>query len=110
MDKVFARYGVSAQIRSDRGSRSVKVFFHNVRSTAWENLERMFSPLGEVPRGKYVCLLPASAEVAVADTLVIGRTSYQVQRLETVTVAGKQVYLWSLCVEKGSEDGWALSE
>ena len=70
----------------------------------------MFSPLGEVPRGQYVCLLPASTEVAVADTLVVGKTSYQVQRLEDVIVAGKRVYLWSLCMEKGSEDKWGLSE
>ena len=110
MDKVFARYGVAAQIQSDRGNSSLKVFFHSVKSTAWQNLERAFCPLGEVPRGMYVCLLPASAEVAVADTLLVGSKSYQIQRLEDVTFAGKRVYLWSLCVEKGSEDGWALSE
>jgi len=110
MDGVFARYGMDGVITSAAESRKVKLFFHAVNSRSWQNMERMFSPLGEIPRGQYLCLLPASAAVAAGDTVAVNGGEYRFCRVEPMATSEGTVYHWSLCVEKGGVDDWAVSE
>lgn len=105
MDSVLHRYGSTAQVQTAAGTETVKVFFRNVNSDAWQNVERMFSSLGEVPRGRYICLLPASVRVAAEDTLTLGGKSYQLRRVEQIIVADQLMGKWCLCVERGGEEG-----
>lgn len=105
MDSVLHRYGSTAQLQTAAGTQTVKVFFRNVNSDAWQNVERMFSALGEVPRGRYICLMPAGVQAAAENTLSLLGKSYQLRRVEQIIVADQLVGQWCLCVERGGEDG-----
>ncbi len=106
MDGVLGRYGSPALLKTQTGETTLQVIFHPVSSSAWQNMQRIFSPLGEVPRGKYFCVLPASASAAPEDTLVVGGSSYLLRRVEKVLLFADVMYQWALCVEKGSEAVW----
>ena len=106
MDAVFARYGTDAVITSERGKQKVKVFFHSVNSRSWQNMERMFFPLGEIHRGQYICVLPADLAVQAGCTVWVEEKAYEIRRAEPVRAGNTAVYSWCLCVEKGGEDLW----
>lgn len=110
MDGVFARYGTPATIQTAAGEQQVKVFFYSVNSTAWQNMERQFSPLGEVPRGQYICVLPVNAAADPEDTLTVAGRKYLLRRVEDMAMFTGALYRWALCVEKGSEDTWGLTD
>lgn len=110
MDGVFERYGMPATIHTAAGDQQLKVFFHSVNSSSWQNMERQFSPLGEVPRGQYICVLPVHAVAEPEDTMTVGGRQYLFRRIEEMVMFTGAVYRWALCVEKGSEDTWGWSE
>lgn len=110
MDGVFERYGTTATIQTAAGEQQIKVFFYSVNSSAWQNMERVFSPLGEVPRGQYICVLPMDAVAGPEDTLTVAGHKYLLRRVEDMVMFTGAVYRWALCVEKGSEDTWGLTE
>jgi hypothetical protein len=82
MERVFARYGMNAVIDSSAGQQHTKVFFHSVNSRSWQNMERSFFPLGEIPRGQYICVFPTSVRVQAGDTVTLNSGVYQVRRVE----------------------------
>lgn len=106
MDQIFARYGVDAVIGAAGEQQRVKVFFHSVNSRSWQNMERAFFPLGEIPRGQYICVLPICARVQAGDTLTVGGKVYQIRRVEEMATWRGPMYRWGLCVEKGGDDTW----
>lgn len=106
LDGIFARYGMEAVILSQTGSQRVKMFFQSVNSRSWQNMEQMFSPLGQIPRGQYVGIFPADAAVAAGDGLAINGKNYTLCRVEPMCDSAGTVYQWSLCVEKGDGDTW----
>lgn len=110
MDQLFSRYGTDAVILRGAARQEVKAFFHSVNSRSWQNMERMFFPLGEIHRGQYICVLPISAQAAAGDALRIGGRFYKLRRVEEMFVKGQSVYRWCLCVEKGGDDNWGSSE
>ena len=109
MDSVLERYGMAAIIQTAEGERAVKVFFHSVNSASWQNMERVFFSLGEVPRGQYICVLPADVQVAPEDTLLMDGRAYLVRKVERMDLFSGPMYHWALCVEKGCEDTWGTN-
>jgi len=109
MDRVFAHYGMHAVLESGGSKKTVRVFFHSVNSRSWQNMERMFLPLGEIPRGQYICVLPAGT-AAVGDILHIGMKAYLICRAEEMALRAGSIYQWALCEEKGGQDTWGLTE
>lgn len=110
MDGIFERYGMPATIHTAAGELPIKVFFHSVNSNSWQNMERQFSPLGEVPRGQYICVLPAHVAAEPEDTLIVSGRRYLLRRIEEMAMFTGAVYHWALCVEKGSEDTWGMKK
>ena len=106
MDGVLDRYGTMATLHSATGRREVKVFFHSINSTSWQNMERVFCQLGEIPRGQYICVLPADAGAMPEDTLQVWNKSYLLRRVEQMLLGDENVYCWALCVEKGGDEAW----
>lgn len=110
MDQLFRRYGTDALIIRGNDRQTVKVFFHSVNSRSWQNMERMFFPLGEIHRGQYICVLPISAVAAAGDTVRIAGRFFKLRRVEEMFVKGQKIYFWCLCVEKGRDDDWGINE
>lgn len=101
MDGVFSRYGETALLESGGTKQVVQSLFRSVSSEAWQNVERMYIELGNVPRGRYVCLLPALSGAQAQDTLTVRGKSYLLCRVEELAIRGQVLALWCLCVEKG---------
>lgn len=101
-DRLFQRYGTQLRI----GKSFVSGFFFSVNSRSWQNMERIFGPLGEIPRGQYICVLPVAASVTAGDVVSVGRKSYTIRRAEDMLAKGQTMYRWCLCVEKGGNDIW----
>lgn len=110
MDQLFRRYGSDAVLLRGEQQYAVKAFFHSVNSRSWQNMERMFFPLGEIHRGQYICVLPISVQAFAGDTLRIMGKFYKLRRVEEMFVKDQRVYRWCLCVEKGRDDDWGSSE
>ncbi len=109
MDRIFDRYGDDAVLTSSEAVQDVKVFFHSVNSRSWQNMERMFFPLGEIHRGQYICVLPISAVAEAGDTVAVHGKTYVLRRVEEMFAQGQAIYRWGLCVEKGGDDNWGIS-
>ncbi len=110
MERILDRYGVSAKIQSGSGGTTLKVLFHSINSHSWQNMERMFNPLGEVPRGQYICVLPVKIQLAAGDSVTVNNQEYLVRKVELMSLFSGPMYYWALCVEKGREDTWGSSE
>lgn len=108
IEKVLRRYGSSLILRRSDKTVCFHGFLQHSGSKSWQNMERSFGPLGEIPRGQYVLLAPLDPELKEGDTLVQGTLETAICRLETVTVGDKAVYRWGLCTKKGGEDTWAM--
>lgn len=104
MDKIFRRYGSRILLRRGGSETEFRGFLQHSGSKSWENMEYRYGPLGEIPRGKHILLAPAELAVNKGDTLVLGALQVVVRRIETVMAGDQKLYLWGLCVEKGSED------
>lgn len=104
--RIFDRYGTDAVIGRGENTRAVKVFFQNVRSKSQQNMQVTSHPLGFVPGGAYVCIMPAGTAVEAGDTLMVAEKEYVVCRVEDVPVCPEPVYRWALCTGKGSEEAW----
>lgn len=101
IDTALSRYGLTAQLETENGVREVKVLFRPVKSDAWLHARREFTPLGELPIGRYVCLLPADAETQREATLTLMGRQFLLRRIEPIAVFSEIAGQWCLCVEKG---------
>lgn len=109
LERVFRLYGKHAMLISGSEQKKVTVFFQGSNSKSWQNMERVYGPLGEIPRGQYLCFLqPGMA--AVGDTLTLDGKAYRICRVEEMTAGTGAMYQWCLCAGKGGEDTWALTE
>lgn len=109
MSGALHRYGVPAVLEGAAGTKELKVFFHPIQSSAWQNMNREFTALGEVPNGKYLCVMPADAAASPEDTLRVYGQDYLLRKVEQMYAFGDPLCCWCLCVEKGSEDAWGLN-
>ena len=105
LQKVMDRWGSTVTL--ERGNLSYKAFLHETGSRAWQNMEKVYTPLGEVPRGQYLYLGPAEPSLRVGDVLRQSGRIYELRRAEAVYYGDTAVYCWGLCVEKGGVDTWA---
>lgn len=103
VDRLFARYGSEA-VLSGSQTQNVRVFFESVNSKSWQNMQDHQHPLGQVPRGQYICRFPRATAVAPGDTLRYRGKAYRVCRVEEMTGPGGCGYLWALCTGKGREE------
>lgn len=101
-DALFDRYGARFTVAGN----VVRGFFSSINSRSWQNMEQSFGPLGEIPKGQYICMLPVAVAAATGDTVMVGQKSYQIRRVEDMQVGDATVYRWCMCVEKGGEDLW----
>ena len=102
MDQLFRRYGTDAVILRGDDRQEVKAFFHSVNSRSWQNMEHGYSPLGRIPRGQYLCILPAGGPAQVGDSLILRGIEYEIRKLENKYMGAQVIYVWGLCVEKGA--------
>lgn len=107
IERIIEDYGAAVTAVQDGQPRCFRAFLQLVTSKSWQNMERVFGPLGEIPRGQYLYIGPAAQDISDADHLRCGRVDYIVRRAEPIYVGDEALYIWGLCVRKGADDPWS---
>lgn len=94
--KLLVRWGSDIVL----GQTHVRGILHHSGSKSFRNMERDFSPLGQIPDGQYVYIGPASPSPQLGQTLLQGAIAYEVRRVEQVRFGNAVLYTWGLCVRK----------
>lgn len=104
--KVLNRYGSEIVLQRGEKRTGFRGFFHHTASRDWHNMEKVFSPLGQIPRGQYALIAPADLGLKVGDILEHNGKSYGLRRVETILFRDDALYCWGLCVERGATTEW----
>lgn len=105
VNKIFRRYGVPVLIQENNGESETRGFIQHTATSARRHLLPEYSPLGELPPGHYLMLLPLN-RVSVGTMVMHNRKWYIVRRVEPVWLGNTAVYDWCLCEERGEMDLW----
>lgn len=103
--KVFRRYGVPITVQGSTESYTVYGFVQHTATSARRHLLPEYTPLGQVPQGHYLMLLPLY-QANVGQMLMFNGKWYITRRVERVWLGKKPVYDWCLCEERGEADQW----
>ena len=106
IETIIENYGSTVTAVQGETEQSFRAFLQPVTSKSWQNMEKVFGPLGQIPRGQYLYIGPAARDVSQADHILCGGTDYLVRRTEPVLVRDEVLFLWGLCVRKGADDPW----
>lgn len=106
LERVFESYGSTMSLSRQGKEISFRGFLRHFNPHTRENVEGRFSPLGEITRGRYVLLAPASTQLQEGDIVTLQNNSYMVRRTETVMLNDRQLYCWGLCVRRGEAEQW----
>lgn len=104
--KILAQYGTAVTLRHGGAEQQIQAFLQPVRSSSWQYLDSSYSPLGEIPRGRYIYIGPVDPKAEAGDELWLEEKAYLLRRTELIRDGGGPVYCWGLCLEKGGEDNW----
>lgn len=107
IERIIEDYGSTVSAVSTQGAESFRAFLQLVTSKSWQNMERVFGPLGEIPRGQYLYIGPAEKDITGADYLSVGGMDFIVRRADPILVGDEVMYIWGLCVRKGADDPWS---
>ena len=101
MDRILENFGQPVILYTQNDYFYIQAVFQSVNSRFWQNMEHVHTPLGRVPRGQYLCMLPAGTPAQVGDSLAVHGKEYDIRKLEDMYIGDKVIYTWGLCVEKG---------
>ena len=107
IESIIESYGSTVTAVQNAREQSFRAFLQPVTSKSWQNMERVFGPLGEIPRGQYLYIGPAARDVSQAEDLRCGGAGYLVRKTEPILVGDEALYLWGLCVRKGAAAPWS---
>lgn len=109
MQRILQKYGAQVQIIHGEEEKWVKVMFHSSNSKNWQNMDKLYCHLGQIPRGQYLCILPAGT-AAVGDSLRVDGEEYRFCVVEDMRMGQETVYQWSLLTREGGEDTWGWTQ
>ena len=105
VNRIFRRYGIALQIQGTSGLVTLYGFVQHTATSARKHLLPEYSPLGQIPQGHYLMLLPANE--ARLDQLILYNGKWHiVRRVERVWLGSAVIYDWVLCEEQGGADTW----
>ena len=105
VDKIFRRYGVPIIVQNTGSTYEVYGFVKNGASSARKYLLTEYNPLGEIPMGFFVMLLPRNV-AQVGRHVRYGDKWYIIRRFDEVRFHNQVLYNWCLCEERGRVDTW----
>ena len=103
--KIFRRYGIPLLKQTTEGTETVYGFVHHTASSARKHLLPEYTPLGELPRGHYLILVPTNC-AKIGQLLMHDGRWHIVRRMERIYIGNEAVYDWCLCERRGEADTW----
>ena len=88
------------------GEWSVRAVLEPVTSLSWQNMRRQMRALGQVPQGQFLYL--GEADISQVPLVRKGETLFAVRRCEEISLGGKRLFYWGLCVPAGKEEAWSV--
>ena len=108
VEKILRRYGSPITLRRSVGDTLLYGMMQHTGSLSWQNMRVAYSPLGEVPKGQYLLILPVEPLLKRGDFLLRDGSWYWVRRVEKVMYRDEAIYCWCLCEKGGNVDHWGL--
>lgn len=105
VDKIFRRYGVEMMVQKTAGPQILSGFVQRAATSARKYMLPEYSPLGELPVGHYVFLLPLDY-VRMGELVMYNGRWHIVRRIERVWLGKTALYDWCLCEQRGEADKW----
>ena len=106
MNKILYRYGVPITLQQNTGVVTVHGFVQHTATSARKHLLPEYTPLGQVPQGHYLMILPLTYPLRIGQLLMYNDMWYVVRRVERVWLGKTLIYYWCLCEERGEIDQW----
>ncbi len=105
VDKIFRRYGVPIDVQYTAGVSRAYGFVQHATASARRYLFPEYTPLGQVPQGHFLILLPLQIAREGQQLMYDGKW-YIVRRLERVWLGKSAIYDRCICEERGETDLW----
>ena len=107
VEKMIRNLGTDVTVHHGNDVITAKGIFVPTTSRSWQNMQNVYSELGEAPRGQYNYIGTMEPVVEKGDLLDVGGRRYLLRRAEVVYDSNGPLYGWGLCVERGREDAWS---
>lgn len=107
LEKMIHRWGTEVTVLHQGTATVTKAIFLPTTSRSWQNMQHVYSPVGETPRGQYNYIGALEPVAEKGDVLKVGGNPYLLRRVEIVRDSRGPLYRWGLCVERGGVDKWA---
>ena len=101
VESVLKRWGTELVLQQAGSEIRLRGFLQHSRSKSLQNMQRGFTPVGQVPDGQYVYIGPAQPAAAAGDTLILGGEVYELRRVDRIWFRNMPLYSWGLCVKRG---------
>lgn len=99
VSRVMKHFGDKLLVLRGEEKLQFRGFLQHFDSHSRQNMEFTYGPLGEIPKGQYILMVPVAPRLQVGDVILRGELKVIVRRLELFTVGDKPVYYWGLCEE-----------
>lgn len=103
VERILRQYGNTITLRRTGEDCTFRGFLNHTGSHSWQNMQKKYSPLGELPGGQYVLLAPLEPVLKRGDLLLVDGRRYRIRRLEKECLGSEALCQWGLCVEEGGE-------
>lgn len=103
---ILQSYGTQVFLVRGEQKTPVRAFLQLVTSKSWQNMQHIYQTQGRIPRGQYLYIGPADADILQADYLEMNGKHFEVRRADTILVGDMPLYTWGLCVEGGRRTEW----
>lgn len=106
IERLIRNYGTDMEITTGGETVETRGFLQLVTSKSWQNMERMVSTGGEIPRGQFLYVGPPDLKLKGRDIICVGEHNYIVRRADAIIYRNQPLFIWGLCVEGG--EPWTL--
>ena len=101
VDKLINEYGTDLVLTCNGEEKAARGFFRAVNSHSVMSMEGAATPLGELSRGQYTYIGPASLPIREGDLVTVDGKTYRFRRTEPYYHKNQILYHWGLCMQKG---------
>ena len=106
VEKMIRNWGTDVTVYHRGVPSTAKGVFVSTTSRSWQNMQNVFTELGETPRGQYNYVGAMEPVAEKGDILEVNSKRYLLRRAEVVYDRKGPLYRWGLCVERGGDDEW----
>lgn len=106
IERILRKYGTPLLLRRIDGDTTIYGLMQHTASLGWKNMQPVYSPLGEVPRGQYLLMLPVEPTLEKGDVFKKDDRWFIVRRVEKMWHGDEAIYCWCLSEEGGNTGIW----